>query len=216
MTKIKICGLTRPCDIAAANAVKPDYIGFVFAKSRRQVTPQQAADLRAALNPEIVAVGVFVDETAENILALCGENDKNGTRGIIDAIQLHGNEDDNFIRALRAKTTATIIKAVSVEKKGDAQAWENCAADFLLLDNKHGGTGQVFDWGLIGEVKKPYFLAGGLSPENVSQAINALAPFAVDVSSGVEVDGAKCPEKMMLFVTSCNNPDPPTAIKSAR
>jgi len=142
-TKIKICGLTRAEDIAAVNKFLPDYIGFVFAESRRRVTFEQARELRAALCEKIIPVGVFVNESHENILRAVNEK-------IIDAIQLHGDEDENFILYLKEKTSAPIIKAVSVREKGDAQAWENSAADFLLLDHKGGGTGEAFDWEKIG------------------------------------------------------------------
>lgn len=194
MAKIKVCGLTRLEDIEAVNTEKPDFIGFVFAKSRRRVTPQQALELRNALHPSIIPVGVFVDEIIENVLvtvySVC-----------ISTIQLHGTEDENYIKNLKLLTKATIIKAVSIQKASDAQAWENSAADYLLLDHKTGGSGKTFDWNLIGEVKKPFFLAGGLSVENVTDAIKKTAPYAVDVSSGVEnSQGIKCPEKIRYFI----------------
>jgi len=192
--KIKICGLTRHCDIEAVNAAKPDYIGFVFAESRRKVTPQQARELRSVLHRNIIPVGVFVDETIENILALV-------RGGVIDVIQLHGAEDEKFIEALKSETSTPIIKAVSIQKKGDAQKWKDSAADYLLLDHKGGGTGETFDWDLIGEIKKPFFLAGGLNLENVAEAIKKNLPYAVDTSSGVEISpGIKCPEKIKDFV----------------
>ncbi|MCL1883563.1 MAG: phosphoribosylanthranilate isomerase [Defluviitaleaceae bacterium] len=197
--KIKICGITRLCDIEAINAAKPDYIGFVFAESRRRVTQYQAKALYKALEPLIIAFGVFVNAPLDYILRLVGE-------GIIDAIQLHGAEDEFFIEELRRHTASPIIKAVSVQKKGDVQKWENSAADFLLLDHKNGGTGETFDWDLIGAVKKPFFLAGGLSAKNVIDAIKNTNPFAVDVSSGVEVaPGVKCPEKINRFVKVCKS-----------
>jgi phosphoribosylanthranilate isomerase len=193
-TKIKICGITRLADIETINAVNPDYVGFVFAESRRKVTAEQARELRGALRCGISPVGVFVNETVENILSLV-------RGGVIDGIQLHGAEDEAFILRLRSETAAPIIKAVSVQKYGDAQAWETSAADFLLLDHKGGGTGEAFDWNLIGEVKKPFFLAGGLSPQNVADAIKKTSPFAVDVSTGVELShGVKCAEKIRKFV----------------
>jgi phosphoribosylanthranilate isomerase len=196
MTKVKICGITQTADIRAANNHKPDYIGFVFAPSKRMVSPKEARQLRASLADAITPVGVFVNETPENIYTLIH------TR-TIDIIQLHGTEDEEFILHLKTLTNAPIIKAVSVQKAGDAQAWENSAADFLLLDHKGGGTGESFDWSLIGEVKKPFFLAGGLSPENVAAAIQAVKPFAVDVSTGVELSAReKCPEKIKAFINN--------------
>lgn len=206
--KIKICGLTRIEDIKAVNAgmherrqkyprvfaAIPDFVGFVFAESPRRVTPGQAKELRAALHPKITPVGVFVNEPRENILALVRAK-------IIAAIQLHGAEDENFIATLKRFTEAPIIKAVSVKNAGDAQAWENSAADYLLLDNKTGGTGEAFDWNLIGELKKPFFLAGGLNPDNVAEAVQRVKPFAVDASSGVEISpGVKCEEKIRQFM----------------
>jgi phosphoribosylanthranilate isomerase len=193
MSKIKICGLTRMEDIIAVNENKPAYIGFVFAESRRKVSRGQARELRAALDKKIIPVGVFVNEEIENILVLLRDE-------IIDAIQLHGAEDESYIKELKEKTDAPIIKAVSIQKAGDAQRWENSAADYLLLDHKGGGTGEAFDWNLIGKVDKPFFLAGGLSPENVGEAIKKISPFAVDVSSGVEANKIKCAKKIKNFV----------------
>ena len=194
MTKIKICGLTRPQDIAAVNAAMPDYIGFVFAPSRRQISPSQAAALRAELARGITPVGVFVDAAADHVLELV-------RLGIIDAIQLHGAEDEAYIRHLKSLTAAPIIKAIPVQKTGDVQKWQATAADYLLLDNKSGGTGQAFNWELIGKTTKPYFLAGGLDPANISEALAKTTPHAVDTSSGVETDGLKDPEKIHDFIT---------------
>ncbi|MCL2287381.1 MAG: phosphoribosylanthranilate isomerase [Firmicutes bacterium] len=193
MVKIKICGLTRLCDVDAINITKPDYVGFVFANSRRKVTPAQAMELRNKLTNEIIPVGVFVDETIENILQLA-------QNGIIETVQLHGKEDEKYIMRLKELTTVPIIKAVSVQQAGDVQKWALTAADYLLLDSKGGGTGQAFDWSLIGKVTKPYFLAGGLDVNNVVNAISQTTPFAVDVSSGVETDGLKDPGKINEFI----------------
>ena len=193
MTKIKICGLTRQCDIDAVNREKPEYIGFVFAKSRRQITATQAAALRKTLSPEITPVGVFVNETIENILSLVNNT-------VIDAIQLHGSEDEQYIQKLKKLTNKPVIKAIGVENKGDVQKRSNTSADYLLLDYKSGGTGQMFDWNLIGETQLPYFLAGGLTTENVEEAITKTTPYAVDVSSGVETNGTKDSEKIKDFI----------------
>ena len=191
--KVKICGLTRPCDIESVNIEKPDYIGFVFAESRRKVTPAQAKELRSKLATGIIPVGVFVDETTRNILSLVQNN-------VIEMVQLHGAESEEYITRLKELTTAPIIKAISVRHAGDVQKWALTAADYLLLDNKGGGTGQAFDWSLIGETTKPYFLAGGLDVNNIATAINQTTPFAVDVSSGVETDGYKNPAKIKEFI----------------
>jgi len=196
--KVKICGLSRSCDIEAVNIEKPDYIGFVFAESKRKVTPEQAAELKKTLSPEILAVGVFVNEPIENILTLL----KNS---VIDIIQLHGMENEQYIKELKLLTKAPIIKAVSVHSKGDAQKWGNTSADYLLLDHKSGGTGQTFEWDLIGKVSKPYFLAGGLNIENINEAIVKTTPFAVDVSSGVETVGFKDPVKVKEFIRRVRN-----------
>ena len=193
MVRIKICGLTRQCDIDAVNIEKPDYIGFVFAESRRKVSAQLAAKLREKLNEDITPVGVFVNEAAENILSLIKD-------GVIDAVQLHGAEDEEYINRLKDSTEKPVIKAVSVCKTGDIQKWATTRADYLLLDHAGGGTGHPFDWDLIGETDKPYFLAGGLNADNVSDAVNQLKPFAVDVSSGVETDGLKDSKKINAFI----------------
>jgi len=193
MIKVKICGLFRSRDIEAVTAAKPDYIGFVFAESRRKVTPGQALQLRNALHPDIIPVGVFVDEPPRNILSLVNE-------GVIDIIQLHGLEDEEYIQKLKLLTGRPVIKAISVQNKGDAQKWSKTAADYLLLDHSGGGTGKSFDWDLIGAINKSYFLAGGLGAENVMEAIRKTTPFAVDVSSNVETDGVKDTVKINEFI----------------
>lgn len=198
MVKVKICGLSRPRDIEVVNIEKPDYIGFVFADSRRKVTPQQALELRSKLSPDIIPVGVFAHEPAENILSMV-------RNGVIDAIQLHGFEDEEYIHRLKMLTDKPVIKAIAVQNKGDTQKWAATSADYLLLDNKHGGSGQSFDWNLIGEINKPYFLAGGLCPENITEAIKKTKPFAVDTSSGVETNGLKDPVKIKDFIRSVRN-----------
>lgn len=194
MTKVKLCGLRRPQDIKAANRLRPDYIGFVFAPGRRRVSPAEAAALREKLADGITAVGVFVNAPLEEIAALCRD-------GIIDLVQLHGEEGKADIARIKDKTGAPVIKALPV---GDMLPPMPAGADYLLYDTLgpvRGGTGQAFDWGLLrGYEGTPYFLAGGLGPENVAEAIGTLAPYAVDVSSGVETDGWKDPQKMAAFV----------------
>ena len=198
MSKIKICGLTRLCDIDAVNAERPDYIGFVFAESRRKVSPQQAMKLRQELNQGITPVGIFVDEAIEQILPLIQAD-------IIDIVQLHGTESDEYIKTLKYLSGKPVIKAVSVNKIGDVQKAAATSADYLLLDSKGGGTGKAFDWNLIGETDKPYFLAGGLDIDNIADAISKTTPFAVDVSSGVETDGLKDPMKIKEFIRRVRN-----------
>lgn len=194
MTKIKLCGLKRPQDIQAANELLPAYIGFVFApKSRRYVHPDRAEELRRMLNPGIIPVGVFVNETPETVAALLD-------RGIIDIAQLHGKEDEAYIRRLRQLTKKPLIQAFRVDTPADVAAAQASTADYVLLDSGAGGTGTCFDWSLLQDIQRPYFLAGGLTPENVGGAVATLHPYAVDVSSGIETDGAKDKEKMTQFV----------------
>ncbi|MDE6752182.1 MAG: phosphoribosylanthranilate isomerase [Eubacterium sp.] len=193
MTKIKICGLSRKCDIEAANALLPDYIGFVFfRKSKRYVSFEQAKELKAVLNTAIKAVGVFVDESIENIVTLLDHC-------VIDIVQLHGNEDEDYIKELRSFTDKPIIKAFCINNEDDIVKANNSTADYILLDSGKG-SGNVFDWGLITKIKRPYFLAGGLSADIAEKAIEILNPFALDVSSGVEKNGLKDKNKMAAFV----------------
>ncbi|MCL2762361.1 MAG: phosphoribosylanthranilate isomerase [Treponema sp.] len=198
MIRVKICGLTQQGDIEVVNVERPDYVGFVFAASRRRVTARQAVALRRGLNAGIIPVGVFVDETIENILSLVHD-------GVIAMVQLHGSENEEYIQKLKRLTDKPVVKAISVQEKGDVQKWTETAADYLLLDHKGGGTGHHFDWDLIGETSKPYFLAGGLHAENIGEAIMKTAPFAVDVSSGVETDGMKDPAKITQFIRMVRN-----------
>ena len=194
MTRIKLCGLTRPCDIEAANALLPEYIGFVVAeKSRRRVTDQEAKALRAGLDPAVQAVGVFVREQPERVAALLNE-------GVIDLAQLHGGEDESYLASLRELTDRPLIQAFRVETEEDLRRAEASTADYILLDHGAGGTGEAFDWSLLRGFERPYFLAGGLGPENAAEAVKALHPFAVDVSSGIETDGVKDRRKMREFV----------------
>ena len=195
MTGIKLCGLTRLCDMEAANELKPEYIGFVFAaKSRRYVTPEQAAGLRQALDPAILAVGVFVNEDPEWVAELLNE-------GIIDLAQLHGNETETYIKRLRQLTKQPLIQAFSVDSAQAVMQAQESTADYILLDSGRGGTGTVFDWEFLKQIKRPYFLAGGLDIGNVAEAVERFHPYAVDVSSGIETDGVKDREKMRQFVT---------------
>jgi len=195
MTKIKFCGLSRPCDIEAANRLRPEYIGFVFAqKSRRNVAPEKAAELKRLLAPGIRAVGVFVNEAPERIAGLLD-------KGIIDIVQIHGNEDEAYIRRLRQLTGQPVIQAFRIESAADLEEAERSTADLILLDSG-AGTGLVFDWSLIRTLERPYVLAGGLSPENVGSAIRQLKPYAVDTSSGIETGGFKDEAKMAAFAAA--------------
>ena len=193
MTKIKFCGLTRVEDIKIANEIFPEFIGFVFAKkSRRYITTEKAAELKKILRREIFSVGVFVDEKIEIVADLAKKN-------IFDLIQLHGAEDENYISELKNFTDKKIIKAVQIKNADDLKLAENFSSDFILLDSG-AGTGKKFDWEILKNFHQKYFLAGGLNPENISNAIKILNPFAVDVSSGIETDGVKDAEKMKKFI----------------
>lgn len=200
MTRIKLCGLSRLCDIETANKLKPDYIGFVFApQSRRYITPEQAAEMKRLLDPGICAVGVFTDETPEGAAELLN-------RGVIDMAQLHGSEDEAYIRKLRKLTDRPMIRAFQIKNGKDAAEAEQSQADYILLDSG-AGTGAAFNWDLIKNIKRSYFLAGGLDAENVPYGIKALHPFAVDVSSGIETDGKKDCGKMAAFVAAVRKED---------
>lgn len=197
MARIKICGLTRKEDIDAVNSALPDYIGLVFAKSRRQVSEEQAKVLKAHLNPSIEAVGVFVNDDVDRIIRLC-------RTGVIDLIQLHGDEDEIYIQALKSSVPNRIIKAVRVRETDDIKKAMALSCDYLLMDAWHegqyGGMGKTFDWSLIPEISKPFFLAGGIHTGNIQQAVEAYHPYAIDVSSGVETDGFKDPVKITEIV----------------
>ncbi len=195
MTKVKLCGLKRQEDISAANIFKPDYIGFIFwKKSKRYVDGETALKLKSNLNKEIKAVGVFVDEEPNEIIRLLNE-------GVIDVVQLHGSENEKYIKHLRMETDKPIIKAFVIRDEEDVKAANESIADYVLLDAGLG-EGKSFDWDLLNNVSRPYFLAGGLYPENVKDAIYRLHPYAVDVSSGIETDGHKDASKMGSFVAN--------------
>ena len=195
MTRIKLCGLTRPEDIEIANTLCPDYIGLVFfEKSRRYVEKEKARGLKSLLSKDIKAVGVFVDETPGKIAHFLDS-------GIIDIAQLHGCEDEGYIKKLKTLSDKPVIKAFRVESKNDVKRAEDSIADFVLLDSGQG-SGNAFDWELLSDIRRDYFLAGGLDPGNVSDAIRALHPFAVDVSSGIETDHIKDKNKMAAFVSA--------------
>jgi len=192
MAKIKICGLMRAEDIEAVNKYRPDYVGFVLAPSKRRVSAQDVRRMSAKLEPSIQRVGVFVDEDRE-MLAKIAEN------GIIDIIQLHGHEPEEDIVWLKARTKAVVIKAVSVRTGEDIEANRHSVADYLLLDNGAGGTGNTFDWSTLENIKRPFFLAGGLNASNIEEALK-YNPYCVDVSSGVETAGRKDAAKIQKII----------------
>lgn len=206
MQKIKLCGMMKPCDIEYANRVKPDFVGFIFANTRRKISLAQAKQFREALDAEIPAVGVFVNEDIPVIASLVQD-------GCIDMIQLHGEEDADYIRCLREVCDVPVIKAVKVQTVEQIRQTAALPVDYLLLDTYRkgvlGGTGEAFDWKLLREAKaaagdtaegalfgKPYFLAGGLHAGNLREAA-ALGSYGLDVSSGIETDGSKDFTKMV-------------------
>ena len=193
MTRIKMCGLRRPEDIEAAGELLPEYIGFVFFPgSKRYVAPETARALKSGLNPGIRAVGVFVDEKPETVAKLLSD-------GTIDMAQLHGSEDEAYLADLRKRTDKPLIRAFRVRGAEDALRAQASSADEILLD-AGAGDGKTFDWSWLRQVKRPYFLAGGLTPENAGRAVRELKPYAVDVSSGIETGGFKDIVKMRAFV----------------
>ena len=209
MQKIKLCGMMKPCDIEYANQVKPDFVGFVFANTRRKISAAQAKEFREVLDVEIPAVGVFVNEDISVITSLV-------QNGCIDMIQLHGEEDADYISRLREVCDVPVIKAVKVQTVEQIRQAAELPVDYLLLDTYRkgvlGGTGEAFDWELLREAKaaagdtaegvlfgKPYFLAGGLHAGNLREAA-ALGSYGLDVSSGIETDGSKDFDKMVEVV----------------
>ena len=195
-TKIKICGLKCPEDIAYVNEAKPDYCGFIieFPKSSRNVTGNQVRILIAELDKNIIPVGVFVNAAPERVEELLLD-------GTIRIAQLHGQEDDDYIRRIQKNTGSQVIKAFSVKAAQDIELALKSPADYILLDQGGGGTGQTFDWSLIPEIKRPFFLAGGLGPDNLEQAVDTIRPYAVDLSSSVETGGVKDRSKILEAVS---------------
>ena len=193
MTKIKLCGIQRYEDTDVVNELLPDYIGFVFAKkSKRFISYDMAKSLKIRLDKRVKAVGVFVDESIENIIYLV-RND------IIDLIQLHGDEDGEYISKLKKYVNIPVIKAFKIKSKADINTLYKEGSDFILLD-AGAGEGKTLDESILKDFKGDYFLAGGLSPDNISEKINTLHPFGVDVSSGIETDGKKDADKMRKFI----------------
>lgn len=197
MTKIKICGLSRPQDIDYVNEARPDWCGFIinFPKSHRNVTPEQVRALRAGLDPSILPVGVFVDQPAEEIARLLNS-------GAISIAQLHGREGPDDIAALRALAPGCQVwKAFQIRSAADLEAALASPADLVLLDSGQG-TGQTFDWSLIAGADRPFLLAGGLTADNIPQAVAAVHPYGLDLSSGVETDKRKDRGKILAAVAA--------------
>lgn len=191
MVKIKICGLRRLEDIEIVNKYNPDYIGFVFADSKRKVTHELAVQMKSILDPDIISVGVFVDADVDEIVGLFDD-------GVIEIAQLHGSESEEYIRNLKEKTDfkIKIINAIEMSGELDLLEYDNSIADYLLLDSGKG-SGKTFDWRLIRQdLDKDFFLAGGIDISNVSEAIESFSPYAIDLSSSLETDGFKDENKI--------------------
>ena len=194
-TKIKICGLRRREDILAVNEAKPDYCGFIveFPRSFRSVTADQVRELVKELAPEIQPVGVFVNAPMELVRTLLDD-------GTLALAQLHGQEDEFYIRELKTYTDRPIIKAFSIKTTEDIEKSLQSPANYILLDQGGGGTGKTFDWSLIPEIRRSFFLAGGIGAANLEQAIREIRPYAVDLSSSVETEKWKDPAKIRQVV----------------
>lgn len=215
-TKVKLCGMMQECDIDFANEAKPDYVGFIFADTRRKITPEQANTFRTKLSDDIFAVGVFVDENVDIVAEIANS-------GAIDIIQLHGNEDEKYISLLKSKiNNKKIFKAVRVSSPQQIVNAAGLDIDALLLDAYRkgvpGGTGECFDWKLINDAlklagnkdeygkicNKPYFMAGGIDINNYKEAMS-LKPYGLDISSGIETAGKKDRTKMIELVRRIRN-----------
>ena len=199
MVKIKICGLKRLEDIEIVNKYRPDYMGFVFADTKRKVSHELARQLKDKLDPEIISVGVFVDAPKEEIVELF----ENGT---IEMAQLHGLESEDYIKDLKAMTDnrLIVIKAIEMSQDTDLLKYDSSNADYLLLDSGKG-SGKTFDWRLIRkDLQKDFFLAGGLNKDNITQAIEEFEPYAVDLSSSLEVNGFKNEDKIKEIMEIIN------------
>ena len=193
--KIKICGIRREEDVKACNAFLPDYVGFMFWEgSKRYIDFDKAKDLGESLDSRIKRVGVFVNSPISDVANA-------DTSGIIDIVQLHGQEDEEYIKALKYVTDLPVIKAFSVKNGAAAEDINNSSADMVLVDSGRGGTGEAFDWSFLRGIKRDYFLAGGLDLNNAKEAANTNA-YALDVSSGVETDGYKDADKIAEFITA--------------
>ncbi len=198
MSMIKICGLFRPCDIDYVNEAGPDYIGFIlhFPKSHRNISEVEAAALRSRLKEGIKAVGVFVDRDIETVVHACEAIP-------LDVIQLHGHETEDYIAALRERTSLPVWKAFRVKSEEDLQKAQACGADEILLDSGYG-SGEAFDWSLVSSFSRPFILAGGLTPQLLPEALRMRGVKMADISSGVETDRRKDREKIMAAVRAAH------------
>lgn len=197
MTKVKICGLKSIKDVEIVNKYKPEYAGFVFANTKRFVSDTLAKEMREAMDSSIKTVGVFVNEPIDHVVTLCRE-------GIIDVVQLHGDETEQYARDLKGRVDQPVIRAIRVQSTQQIMSMMNYPCDYFLFDtyrkDAYGGTGECFDRNLIPKLEKPYFLAGGLTVDNVKEALSECEAFCVDISSGVETEGVKDEEKVKDFI----------------
>lgn len=211
--KVKMCGISKVETIPAVVEAKPDYMGLVFAPSKRQVTVDQAkilveelhrgyakkygSDTEHDKNDTIKTVGVFVNETVDNLVTIANEAN-------LDAVQLHGDEDETFIQSLKERTNVEVWKAIQIRTAADTKKWIDSSADMLLFDAYHkderGGTGEVFDWSSLDAFERPFMLAGGIDSTNVARAIRTVRPYGIDISSGIETNGVKDDEKITAFI----------------
>ena len=209
--KVKMCGISKVETIPAVVEAKPDYMGLVFAPSKRQVTVEQAKTLVEALHKQckeqndtvsIKTVGVFVNETLDNLVTIANEAN-------LDVVQLHGDEDEAFIQSLKERTNVEVWNAIQIRSAADAEAWIDSSADMLLFDAYHkderGGTGDVFDWSCLDTFERPFMLAGGIDSTNVARAIRTVRPYGIDISSGIETNGVKDDEKITAFTKIVNS-----------
>lgn len=203
MYKIKICGITTADILPVINELKPDYVGFIMtAGFSRSVSDDFVRRCGGALDSRIARVGVFVNDDVSRIAALVGS-------GVIDVVQLHGDEDGSYIRRLKSLVPVTVIKAVGVSD-GRAAAYP-AECDIVLLDSctatSRGGTGKSIFWRRYDELDKPVILAGGITAENVKAALAAVRPWGVDTSGGVETDGVKDAAKIYKYITNIRECD---------
>lgn len=201
MTRMKFCGIRRKEDLEWLNIIRPEYAGFIAVTgTKRHVMLETAKELREGMDGGISTVGVFRNAPMTEIRTWLSE-------GVISVVQLHGDESEEYIRELKEQTGATVIKAFHISSAEDMVKAESTCADYPLLDNGNGGTGEAFDWSLAGLCRRDYFLAGGLRPGNAGEAVEKLHPYALDVSSGIETDGSKDPEKMRAFADAVRRAD---------
>lgn len=193
--RVKLCGMSRGEDIAAANACLPEMVGFVtgFPKSPRNVEPPVLKQLAPFVDERIYRVGVSVDLPFSRVA--------HNANSHVDLVQLHGSEDETYLAGVRLHTHAGIIQAFRIRERADVERAKRSSADLVLLDAGQG-SGRQFDWSLIEGIDRPFILAGGLTPDNVAEAVRALHPWGVDMSSGIETDGRKDSAKMAAAVAA--------------